>query len=166
MDIPDPTDLLPHREPFLFIDEIVALDPGVSAHARWTLRPDLDFFRGHFPGNPITPGVLIVEALAQAGGLAAMSLEENEGKLAVFAGIEKVRFRRPVLPGDTLDLITTLDPSIGGGDTISGNDDNDIPYDDQHHGDFDECDDHLNNNGCDNHLGPHRHNHNNVTDRR
>jgi len=108
VDIPDPTDLLPHREPFLFIDEIVALDPGVSAHARWTLRPDLDFFRGHFPGNPITPGVLIVEALAQAGGLAAMSLEENEGKLAVFAGIEKVRFRRPVLPGDTLDLITTL----------------------------------------------------------
>lgn len=106
--LPHPTDLLPHREPFLLIDEIVGLEPGVSAHARWTLREDLWFFRGHFPGNPITPGVLIVEALAQTGGLAAMSLEENRGKLALFAGIERVRFRRPVRPGDTLDLQTRL----------------------------------------------------------
>ncbi|MFN8109034.1 MAG: 3-hydroxyacyl-ACP dehydratase FabZ [Thermoleophilia bacterium] len=106
--LPDPTDLLPHREPFLLVDEIVSLEPGVAAHARWTLRDDHWFFRGHFPGNPITPGVLMVEALAQTGGLAAMSLPENAGKLAVFAGIEKVRFRRIVRPGDTLELETRL----------------------------------------------------------
>ena len=106
--LPDPTDLLPHREPFLFVDEILALEPGVSARARWTLRPDLPFFAGHFPGNPITPGVLMVEALAQTGALAAMSLPENRGRLALFAGIEKVRFRRPVRPGETLDLETRM----------------------------------------------------------
>jgi 3-hydroxyacyl-[acyl-carrier-protein] dehydratase len=106
--LPDPKDLLPHREPFLLIDEIVSLEPGVGARARWTLREEMWFFAGHFPGNPITPGVLIVEALAQTGALAAMSLEENRGKLAMFAGIEKVRFRRPVRPGETIELETRL----------------------------------------------------------
>jgi 3-hydroxyacyl-[acyl-carrier-protein] dehydratase len=101
---PDPKDLLPHREPFLLVDEILELVPGVSARARWTLRPEMPFFAGHFPGNPITPGVLIVESLAQTAGLAAMSLPENAGRLALFAGIEKVRFRRPVRPGETLEL--------------------------------------------------------------
>lgn len=104
MTLPDPKDLLPHREPFLLVDEILELEPGVSARARWTLRADLAFFAGHFPGNPITPGVLIVESLAQTAGLAAMSLPENAGRLALFAGIEKVRFRRPVRPGETLVL--------------------------------------------------------------
>lgn len=104
MSLPDPKDLLPHREPFLLVDEIIELVPGELARARWTLREDLDFFRGHFPGNPITPGVLIVESLAQTAGLAAMSLPENAGRLALFAGIEKVRFRRPVRPGETLEL--------------------------------------------------------------
>lgn len=108
MSLPDPKDLLPHREPFLLVDEILELEPGVSARARWTLRPEMDFFRGHFPGNPITPGVLIVEALAQTGALAAMSLPANRGKLALFAGIEKVRFRRPVRPGETLELSTRM----------------------------------------------------------
>jgi 3-hydroxyacyl-[acyl-carrier-protein] dehydratase len=102
--LPDPKDLLPHREPFLLVDELVELVPGESARARWTVHPDMPFFAGHFPGNPITPGVLIVEALAQTAGLAAMALPENAGRLALFAGIEKVRFRRPVRPGDTIDL--------------------------------------------------------------
>jgi 3-hydroxyacyl-[acyl-carrier-protein] dehydratase len=102
--LPDPKDLLPHRDPFLLVDEILELVPGVFARARWTLRADMPFFAGHFPGNPITPGVLIVESLAQTAGLAAMSLPENAGRLALFAGIERVRFRRPVRPGETLEL--------------------------------------------------------------
>jgi len=102
--LPDPKDLLPHRDPFLLVDEILELVPGLSARACWTPQPSLPFFAGHFPGNPITPGVLIVEALAQTAGLAAMSLPENAGRLALFAGIEKVRFRRPVRPGETLEL--------------------------------------------------------------
>lgn len=109
----DPRDLIPHREPFLFVDEIVAVEPGVSAHTRWTPGADMDVFRGHFPGNPILPGVLIVEALAQAGAIAGMSLPENHGRLALFAGIEKVRFRRPVRPGETLDLVTTITRTRG-----------------------------------------------------
>lgn len=100
----DPRDLLPHRPPFLFIDEIVEIVPGESARSRWTLTGDEDFFAGHFPGFALLPGVLIVEALAQTAGLAAAAMPENTGKLAVFAGIEKVRFRRQVVPGDTLDM--------------------------------------------------------------
>lgn len=99
-----PTDLLPHRPPFLFVDEIVELVPGESARARWRIDPELPAFAGHFPGYPILPGVLIVEALAQTAGLAAAAMPEHAGKLALFAGIERVRFRRPVRPAETLDL--------------------------------------------------------------
>ncbi len=96
--------LIPHRPPFLLLDEVVELEPGVRCHARRTLRGDEFWFAGHFPGNPIMPGVLVVEALAQAGVVTALAQEEAKGKLVLFAGIDKVRFKRVVRPGDTLDL--------------------------------------------------------------
>jgi len=105
---PAPTELIPHREPFLFVDEVLEVVPGRSARARWTLPPDAPFLAGHFPGRPIMPGVLIVEALAQTGALAVLSVDEHRGRLALFAGIERARFRRPVEPGETLDLEVEL----------------------------------------------------------
>jgi 3-hydroxyacyl-[acyl-carrier-protein] dehydratase len=107
-DLPDPADLLPHRPPFLFVDEILALRPGESARARLHVDPEAAFFAGHFPGNPILPGVIIVEALAQTGALAALSEPDAAGKLALFAGIERARFRRVVRPGDDVILEARL----------------------------------------------------------
>lgn len=108
MALPDPTEILPHRAPFLFIDEILELVPGQSARARWRLPSDASFLSGHFPGQPIMPGVLLIEALAQTGALAVLSEPDNHGKLALFAGIERARFRRPVLPGDEIELSMVL----------------------------------------------------------
>jgi 3-hydroxyacyl-[acyl-carrier-protein] dehydratase len=105
---PAPTDLIPHRPPFLFVDEVVDVRAGEWARARWTLEPDAPFLAGHFPGHPIMPGVLIVEALAQTGAIAVLSADEAAGRLALFAGIERARFRRPVRPGETLDLEVRL----------------------------------------------------------
>ena len=100
--------IIPHRAPFLWLDRVLELVPGESTVAEKTLYGDEDVFRGHFPGHPVFPGVLQVEALAQAGAVAALSLPENKGKLALFAGIEKVRFKRQVVPGDTLRLEVKL----------------------------------------------------------
>jgi 3-hydroxyacyl-[acyl-carrier-protein] dehydratase len=111
--LPAPSELIPHRPPFLFVDEVIDLRPGESATARWRLGPDAPFLAGHFPGNPILPGVIIVEALAQTGALAAMAAPESAGKLALFAGIERVRFRRVVRPGETLELHTALTRRTG-----------------------------------------------------
>ena len=94
--------LLPHRPPFLLLDQVVELEPGVRCVARRTLRDDDFWFAGHFPGNPVMPGVLIVEALAQAAAVPRRAPERREGKIGLFAGIDKVRFKRLVKPGDTL----------------------------------------------------------------
>ena len=99
--------ILPHRPPFLLIDEVVELEPGARVVAR--KRVTEDDCAGHFPGRPVMPGVLIVEALAQTGAVAVLSLEENRGRLALFAGIDDVRFKRIVEPGDELELTCELD---------------------------------------------------------
>ena len=101
--------ILPHREPFLLIDEVLELEPGARAVARKTVRPDEWYLTGHFPGRPVMPGVLIVEAMAQTGAVAVLSEEENRGRLALFAGIDGVRFKRVVEPGDELELTCELE---------------------------------------------------------
>jgi 3-hydroxyacyl-[acyl-carrier-protein] dehydratase len=101
--------ILPHRDPFLFLDEVTELEPGVRVVARKLVREEEWYLTGHFPGRPIMPGVLMVEALAQTGAVAVLSQEENRGKLALFAGIDDVRFKRLVTPGDELELVCELE---------------------------------------------------------
>jgi 3-hydroxyacyl-[acyl-carrier-protein] dehydratase len=101
--------IIPHREPFLLLDEVTELIPGEKVVARKQVREDEWYLAGHFPGNPIMPGVLMVEALAQAGAVAVLSEDENRGKLVLFAGIDGVRFKRIVRPGDTLTLECVLE---------------------------------------------------------
>lgn len=96
--------IIPHRHPFLLVDRIDELEPGVSASGIKCVTFREDFFAGHFPQEPVMPGVLIVEALAQVGAVAILSVEENKGKTAFFGGMDKVKFRRKVVPGDTLCL--------------------------------------------------------------
>jgi 3-hydroxyacyl-[acyl-carrier-protein] dehydratase len=105
--------IIPHRDPFLFLDEVLELEPGARVVARKQVREDEWFFPGHFPGRPIMPGVIMVEALAQAGAVAVLSLEENQGKLALFAGIDDVRFKRIVGPGDELTLECIVEAARG-----------------------------------------------------
>ena len=96
--------IIPQREPFLMIDEVEDFIPGESATAYKYVNEEEYYFKGHFPGNPIMPGVLIVESLAQTGAVAILSMEENKGKNALFGGIGKLRFKKQVVPGDTLKL--------------------------------------------------------------
>jgi 3-hydroxyacyl-[acyl-carrier-protein] dehydratase len=105
--------IIPHREPFLLLDEVVELEAGARVVARKRVRDDEWFLAGHFPGNPIMPGVLMVEALAQAGAVAVLSEPENLGKLVLFAGIDGVRFKRLVRPGDELELVCVLEKVRG-----------------------------------------------------
>ena len=108
-----PEDLIPHRPPFLFVDEIVSLEPGKLAVARWNLKGDEWFFGGHFPGRPTLPGVLMCEAIAQTGALAIVSDERFRGKLPLFGGLDGARFRRQVVPGDVLQMTAELDRLSG-----------------------------------------------------
>ena len=101
-------EILPHRHPFLLIDTIEELEPGVRAVGRKNVTFNEPYFAGHFPGNPVMPGVLIMEALAQTGAVAILSLPEHRGKTAYFAGIDKAKFKQMVRPGDTLELETTI----------------------------------------------------------
>ena len=108
MDINQIQAVLPHRYPFLLVDRVLELEPGKRAVGIKNVTINEAFFSGHFPGNPIMPGVLIVEAIAQVGGILLLATTGNEGKLAFFAGIDKMRFRKPVVPGDQLVTDVTL----------------------------------------------------------
>lgn len=104
MNIMDIQKILPHRPPFLLIDRVVEMEEGKKVVAIKNVTINEDFFKGHFPQEPVMPGVLIIEALAQTGAVALLSKEENKGKIAYFGGINKAKFRRKVVPGDTLRL--------------------------------------------------------------
>ncbi|HIR93909.1 MAG TPA: 3-hydroxyacyl-ACP dehydratase FabZ [Candidatus Egerieimonas intestinavium] len=101
-------EIIPHRQPFLLVDTIEELEPGRRAVGKKCVTYNEPYFAGHFPQEPIMPGVLIIEALAQVGAVISLSMPENKGKLAIFGGIDKARFRRKVVPGDVLTLEVEL----------------------------------------------------------
>lgn len=122
LDINQIMEILPHRYPFLLVDRITDLQIGKRAVGIKNVTMNEPFFQGHFPQYPVMPGVLIVEALAQVGGVAVLSVEENKGKLALFAGIDDFRFKEQVKPGDQLELeveLTRLRGSIGKGHAVA-----------------------------------------------
>jgi len=115
-------EIIPHRYPFLLIDRIDEIEEGISAKGIKNVTANEYFFQGHFPGEHVMPGVLVIEALAQVGAVAILSLPKNKGKTAYFGGIKKARFKRKVIPGDTLTLETRIvksKGSIGFGEAVA-----------------------------------------------
>ena len=112
-------EIIPQREPFLMIDEVEEYIPGESAIGYKNVDKDEWYFKGHFPGNPIMPGVLIAESLAQTGAVAILSMEENKGKNALFGGIDKMKFKKMVVPGDKLKLEVKRKGPIGIGEAVA-----------------------------------------------
>lgn len=108
MDINEIKKILPHRYPFLLVDRIEEMEPGTKAVGYKNVTVNEPFFQGHFPEYPVMPGVLLIEALAQVGAVAILSLEENKGKLAFFGGIKNAKFRKQVVPGDVVRLETEI----------------------------------------------------------
>ena len=109
LDVNGIKEIIPHRYPFLLVDCIEEMEPGVKAVGYKNVTVNEPFFQGHFPQQPVMPGVLIIEALAQVGAVAVLSLEENKGKLAFFGGIKNAKFRKQVVPGDVLTLKVTME---------------------------------------------------------
>lgn len=115
-------EIIPHRDPFLLIDEVLEMEVGVRIKARKYIKEEDFWFKGHFPDYPVTPGVLMIEMLAQAGAVCMLSKPQYKGKIALFAGIDKAKFRKQVVPGDVLDLeveIIKEKLSIGTGKAIA-----------------------------------------------
>lgn len=122
LDIKEIMTIIPHRPPFLLIDRVEDMVVGTSATAIKNVTMNEDFFKGHFPGEPVMPGVLIIEALAQTGAVALLSEEDNKGKIAYFAGIDKAKFKQKVVPGDALTLkveITRRKGPVGIGSAVA-----------------------------------------------
>lgn len=126
LNIKEIMEILPHRYPFLLVDKIETLEPGVKAVGYKNVTMNEYFFQGHFPGEPVMPGVLIIEALAQVGAVAMLSLDEFKGKIGYFTGIDRAKFRKKVVPGDVLRLeieMTKRKGPIGIGKAIAYVDD-------------------------------------------
>lgn len=118
--------ILPHRSPFLLVDRIDELEPGIRAVGRKCVTMDEPFFQGHFPGKAVMPGVIILEALAQTGAVAMLSCEEHAGKLVYFGAMDKVKFKKQVIPGDVMKLdveITKFKGNFGVGKAVAYVDD-------------------------------------------